>query len=400
MVPDMGSSSNYRIFKAGLTPACLLLCLASLAALADDGSSAGSKLANESLGLMLNPADVTALDSTPFQLMRERENAGLDFDLGGSETRKLQLQLNQPLSLSAGSHARVLDNGTNLLGLDATLDVPLSNGFSLTASANSSMGKAQFQSLGSIQCMNGTLRPDSYTASGCRFVDNPYTTTNRRQFILGSNYEIGNASASINWFTQQADVSQPGINQHSRAGAAGIATDSLLTPGLVDPMFAPSPGDPLQQFNSEASGVDLNFRVGFTTDTSGDIRLGLAFTRVMDAGYQGIYSGSGDPLSWTLAEPFNSSRMNIEWSKGSFSSGIQGFYRDSVDFLNRDNVDSLTTFDVHFTWRTPWNANLSVGASNVLNAGTEDTGNTENIPVDPLESIYGRIPYVRYKQDL
>ena len=92
--------------------------------------------------------------------------------------------------------------------------------------------------------------------------------------------------------------------------------------------------------------------------------------------------------------------MNIEWSGGAFSSGIQGYYRDSVDFLSRNSVDSLTTFDVHFTWRTPWNGNLSVGTSNVLNAGSEDSVNIENQPVDPLESIYGRIPYVRYKQDL
>jgi hypothetical protein len=158
--------------------------------------------------------------------------------------------------------------------------------------------------------------------------------------------------------------------------------------------------DPLQYLNSEASGVNLNFKVGIATDNAGDVKLGLAFTRVLEADYRGLYAGTSDALSWTLAEPFNLARMNIEWSKGAFSSGIQGFYRDSVDFLDRSNVDSLTTFDVHFTWRTPWNANLSVGASNVMNAGADNSGNAENQPVDPFESIYGRIPYVRYKQDL
>ena len=60
----------------------------------------------------------------------------------------------------------------------------------------------------------------------------------------------------------------------------------------------------------------------------------------------------------------------------------------------------MTTFDVHFTWRTPWNANLSVGASNLLNAGSEDSGPKDNALSDPFESVYGRIPYVRYQQDL
>ncbi|HSS63368.1 MAG TPA: hypothetical protein VLS27_02980, partial [Gammaproteobacteria bacterium] len=97
---------------------------------------------------------------------------------------------------------------------------------------------------------------------------------------------------------------------------------------------------------------------------------------------------------------FNTAQLNLEWSSGAFSGGIQGFYRDQVDFLNREPLDSLTTFDVHFTWRTPWNADLSLGASNILNSGADDQSATDSQSTDPFESIYGRIPYVRYKQDL
>ena len=140
--------------------------------------------------------------------------------------------------------------------------------------------------------------------------------------------------------------------------------------------------------------------MGIATDTAGDIRVGLAFNRIFDANYQGLYSNSSDALSWTLAQPFNTASMDFEWSRGSFSSGVEAFYREPVNFLNRNSLDSMATFDVHFTWRTPWNANLSVGASNVMNAGSESKSSAENQPVDPLESIYGRIPYVRYKQDL
>jgi hypothetical protein len=177
-------------------------------------------------------------------------------------------------------------------------------------------------------------------------------------------------------------------------------SDNLLSPNLGNPLLSSAVGDPLQYLNSETSGVDLNFKVGITTDNHGDIRLGLAFTRVLEADYQGLYTRGGDAMSWTLAAPFNSARMNLEWSHGAFSGGIQGFYRDSVDFLDRNSMDSLTTFDVHFTWRTPWNANLSVGASNMLSAGADQPAGSDTTPADPLESIYGRIPYVRYKQDL
>jgi len=395
----MNVSSKHKVLGAGAILPCLMLCMASAAALADEANVPASILANDTLGLMSDNRDTGLADSTRFPVVIDND-AGLNFDLGGIDTRKLQLLLNQPLTLSTGSTARVLDSGGDLLGLDATLNVPLGDNFNLSAGIDKQRGRARFQSLGSIQCMNGTLRADSYTASGCRFVNEPLASSEQQRFNLGAQMNLDNTSASINWFTQDSEINPSGVRRLGGPGGQAVMGNSLLSPSLGNPLLSSNSYDPLQYLNSEASGVNLNFKVGIATDTAGDIRVGLAFTRVLEADYQGLYTNSSDALSWTLAEPFNSARMNLEWSRGAFSSGIQGFYRDSVDFLNRNSVDSLTTFDVHFTWRTPWNANLSVGASNVMNAGADNTGNTESTPVDPFESIYGRIPYVRYKQDL
>jgi hypothetical protein len=394
---NVGSGNN--AFKAGVLIPCLMLCMASTAIQAENTNIKLSVLDNETLGLMSDVNNAGPAVSTPFPVVIDND-AGFHFDLGGSDTRKLQLRLNQPLIISTGSKSRVLDSGGNQLGLDATLDVPVTRSFNLSAGIDKQVGTARFQSLGSIQCMNGTLRADSYTASGCRFVDQPLASSEQQRFSLGGKMKFANATASFNWFTQDSEINQSGVSHLSGLGGQAVMGNSLLSPTMGNPLLSHNSNDPLQYLNSEASGVNLNFKVGISTDTSGDIRLGLAFTRVLDAGYRGLYSNSSDALSWTLAEPFNSARMNLEWSRGSFSSGIQGFYRESVDFLNRNSVDSLTTFDVHFTWRTPWKANLSVGATNMLNAGADNAGKTESQAVDPFESIYGRIPYVRYKQDL
>ncbi|MCH8226991.1 MAG: hypothetical protein IIC63_01060 [Proteobacteria bacterium] len=397
---------NHRLLRMGISFFCLSLFLTAIPAIAAEKPAVGSARinythGNDTAGLMRVAEGFTTAQASTFQLIRDSQSAGLDFDLGGSETRKLQLLLDQPVTLGAGSHARVLDSGANLIGLDATLDIPLGNHFSLTADADQQLGKAQFQSLGSIHCINGILRPDSYTASGCQFINESYASSNSRRISLGARYDTGYASASINWFTRNADLSSPDVRQFNMASGISVAPDNLLVPGLGNLLLAPSAYlDPLQQFKGQTTGVDLDFRVGIATDSKGDIRLGLAFSRVLDADYQGIYANSQNLLSWTLAEPFNSARMNLEWSGGNFSSGIRGFYREPVNFLNRNSVDSLTTFDVHFTWKTPWNGSLSVGASNILNAGAEETSKVDIQPSDPLESIYGRIPYVRYQQDL
>lgn len=393
-----GWTLNAPGWRGMVATACL--CLSSGGLSASDAGNGAFLFASESLGLAAGQHDSLVDPQAPIPLVLD-QSAGLDFDLAGSEKRKLQLMLNQPLSLSAGVGTHSFDSGSDILGLDATLSLPLGNRFGLSAGIDRQMGASRFQSLGSIQCLNGTLRADSYTASGCRFVNEPLATTERRKMDLGARLDFTNAAASVSWFTQESGMDHSSARQpHPLGGGQPTITDSLLSPALSNPMLLPGSGDPLQYLNAEASGVDLNFKVGIATDTRGDIRLGLAFSRVLDADYSGLYASGAEAFSWTLTEPFNSARMNLEWTKGAFSTGIQGYYRDTVDFMNRDSVDSLTTFDVHFTWRTPWNANLSVGATNLLGAGSDSAPSAESPPADPLESIYGRIPYVRYKQDL
>jgi hypothetical protein len=370
------------------------LCLFSSGLGASEAAGSVLQYASDTIGLVSEGAPASSHPPYPMVL---DPGVGMDFDLGGSDKRKLQLLLDQPLSLNAGADARILDSGSDVLGLDATLAMPLSRQFSLEAGADRRMHNTRFQPLGNIQCQNGTLRADSYTASGCRFVNEPLAAGSSQQFSLGARLDLRHASASINWFTRDTELSQAGSG--GLHGGPSVMSSYLLSPNLGNPLLSARGGDPLQYLNSEASGVDLNFKVGIATDTRGDLQLGLAFSRVLEADFDGLYARDSNALSWTLAEPFNTARMNLEWSRGAFSTGIQGYYRDSVDFLNRSSLDSMTTFDVHFTWRTPWNANLSLGASNVLNAGA-DSAATDSQPSDPLESIYGRIPYVRYKQDL
>jgi hypothetical protein len=389
----MGNGTAQLGRRLGATALALSLCLFASPTFADDAAPSVVP-AGAPFSVMRTDAAATPFPFGPIG------DGGLDFDLGGSEQRKLQLQLDRPLSLQTDTRARLLDNGSSVLGLDAALDIPLADNFGLSAGLDRELGAMQFQSVGSIQCHNGTLRADSYTASGCRFVNEPLATTDRRRFDLGARMDFGVASASVSWFNQESSFGTVPGRPAALPAAPLIWNDGLLSPNLGNPLLAGAGSDPLQYLNSEATGVDLNFKVGIATTHAGDVQLGLAFGRILDAGFQGTWANGFEALSWTVAEPFNTARMNVEWNRGPFRGGVQGYYREPVDFLNRNSLDALATFDVHFTWRTPWNADLSVGASNVLDAGAEAGANVESQPVDPLESIYGRIPYVRYKQDL
>lgn len=325
-------------------------------------------------------------------------DGAFEFDLAGSEIPKLQLQLAHPLQLDS-EHSGIDLGSLGLLGLDATLALPLGKGYALQSRSEQAISPSQYQALGSIQCMNGTLRPDSYTASGCRFVNDQPPAFDRRTLSLGASKDFGTFSSSINWFTSEISSGQRGLNPANRFNQAPVFDpahySSSSLSGILPGMSTSS------VLESEASGVDLNFQVGFTTDHAGTVQLGLALTRVYEAHLNGLNGETFTPLSWNEAEPFSAASLGIEWQRGAFSSGVRGYYREQISFLDRQNLNSLGTFDVHFTWRAPWNANFSIGASNVLGAGADDRSPADKpVGADRFESIYGRIPYVRYQQDL
>lgn len=385
--------------KAVVALLCMMSCLAINA---DESlSGKGASHATVSHPSLRATLDISPLDShslhpgTPMVL--NPLSGAFTFDLGGSDTPKLQLQLAHPLVLEAGSYGYSGTPGTSMLGMDATIRMPIAKGLSLQGTVDQAFGNTQFHSLGSIQCLNGTLKPDSYTASGCRFVSDSSTGFDRRTLNLSATHESESTSASVNWFTTQMEQGSPGVFRLNQVSPAPMLDNRLLMPISGDRVF---PGAVSSDYiTSEATGIDLNFQVGFATSQSGAVELGLALTRVLDANYQEISGLGSNSLGWSLAEGFNSAALGVEWVHGAFSSGIRGYYREPVSFLNRENLGSESTFDVHFTWRAPWRANLSIGASNVLGAGvSEDSNNGKN--TDRFESIYGRIPYVRYQQDL
>ncbi len=326
--------------------------------------------------------------------------AGFTFDLAGSDARKLELQLSKPLTLKINNSLQKSSFGVGSVFLDSSLNLNLTDNMDITASLGAGKSQSSFQSLGSIHCQNGVLEQGSYRASDCYFI-NQANVLKQDQVAMGLRYDKENFNTSISMFQREASLRQQNPGNAVGPLAGTVMSANLLTPMQGNPLIPNvSIGQPLNYLQSKTTGLDMEFQVGLTMDRAGAVRLGLQLTRILDASYEAgsvFYPGL---QTWAITRPVDSARLGLDWNKGSFSGGIQGFYREQVEFLNRRNLDSVTTFDVHFTWRTPWNANLSVGTTNVLNAGNEDNSNNDNRLQDPFESVYGRIPYVRYQQDL
>ena len=374
--------------------AVLVVCQFPLSVMAADGNMRATQVfGNSGQGDSNQPLAI-------LPLQKENSAVGLAFDLGGSETRKLELQLSKPLTVNINNSMQKSSSGVGSVFLDSSMSLRLNDNMDITASLGAGRSQATFQPLGSIHCQNGVLDQGSYRASDCHFI-NQANVLQQDQVALGLRYGKENINTAVSMFRHEAGIGQQGLTNYANPVGNPLLGSGLLSPEAGNSLLPViSSGQSLSYLSGETAGLDMEFQVGLTMDSAGDIRLGLQLTRVLDATYEASSSYAPGLQNWTISNPFDSAKVNLDWSKGNFSGGLQGFYREQVQFINRQDLESSTTFDVHFTWRAPWNANLSVGTSNVLGAGAEDSGNTDNALHDPFEAVYGRIPYVRYQQDL
>jgi len=372
----------------------VLVCLSPLFAFADTATVPATPLFN----LSQNESTDQPLVLLPLQ--KQYSAGNLAFDLGDSESRKLELQLSKPITLNFNNSQLNSPTGIGSVFLDSDVSMQVTDNLDITSSLGAGRTQPSFQPLGSIHCQNGVLDQGSFRASDCYFI-NQANVLKQDQIALGLRYGKDNFNTAVSMFRREASLGQKNVVNYTQpinsvdlgAGMLGSQGNNPLLPAIAGSM-------PLNYMGGEASGLDIEFQVGFAMDSAGDIRLGLQLTHVMDASFQSSPNLSPGLQNWTIANPFESAKMNLDWSKGNFSGGLQGYYREQIQFLNNEALDSSTTFDVHFTWRAPWNANLSVGTTNVLGAGSGDKGKTETGLRDPFEAVYGRIPYVRYQQDL
>jgi hypothetical protein len=161
------------------------------------------------------------------------------------------------------------------------------------------------------------------------------------------------------------------------------STDSLL-PGtslsLATPELAPLAGLPGVGFEQNDLGIVGDLKIG----EQGWIRLGgsVARARLLPA---------NSMLLGGVAPRWNSRTLSVGGGYGAIGGEVIG----RVVRVPGES-ESYGTLGLGLTWRTPWSGRLTVGAQNLMSTG-------EN-PVAPRakadERQEGRVPYVRYQQDL
>ena len=112
--------------------------------------------------------------------------------------------------------------------------------------------------------------------------------------------------------------------------------------------------------------------------------------------------GKQDPF---IFDPENRATLGLNWALGDFSANVIGNYISSASIFFDETfsiaIDDLTTWDVQLGYATPWNGMLTIGARNVFDEDPPTSSNVGNpYYSNQLHDVYGRVPYLRYQQDL
>lgn len=242
---------------------------------------------------------------------------------------------------------------------------------------------ASLAAIGQIHCSGGHFSPFGYTASGCQAAPS------------GNNLRIGGRYASSAGIGLDLGIFSQSAN-NSTVGNLSPVEQGLYNATLTGSPFAASD---YQTHNS--SGLDMGLHLNTKDFSFGAFQVDLAMAE---------YFGQ-DQLKESTAYDFKppwlgtndlerQAKLHLGWSKGSFSGGLEGIHQIYQEGALANNSNEWSTFNLYFSWQAPWSGRFSIGATNVLDNSLEDNGAQQSDPRQPLDGIFGRVPYVRYKHDL
>ena len=349
-----------------------------------------------SVGWVLAVLLVMAVSSTAPVGAQSDANATNNPDGSAERTYPSLLAPQAPLSLpnSRPKLTLSLPLTGRLLGLSDPVDGSREDSDADRVSWSLEAWQLNTASLAHIQCSQHTLTLESFVAQNCQFVDQPVPQDAvnlvqiQGQWTAAPNVDVGvGLFRSDNSDSQlSAQLGQP---MDQVANLFGLPTQAAPAPaGVVD-------------------GVSANVSFGIEVERVGEFLLGLQLARYRQ---RTSLMDLGDPTQWAQGNqpgnPLDDTRyaaeLNLGWQRGNFRGDLSGRYANRPIRLGQLNGQAINApangFDLEFSWQ-PGSASFSVGVSNVLDGGSTASA-SETSSDEGARDIYGRIPYVRYKQDL
>ncbi len=149
-------------------------------------------------------------------------------------------------------------------------------------------------------------------------------------------------------------------------------------------------------------GIDVEVDYAFGLGDAGDFGINVLYTHIFEYEQQILPSDPFRRLQSTF-DVDTRANLGLSWSRGDFAAALNGSYITDTAFSDESAMlSSWTTWDLQVAWTTPWDGKVSVGARNLFDEDppTDFLGLDNPFYANSLHDIYGRVPYLRYEQEL
>ena len=152
---------------------------------------------------------------------------------------------------------------------------------------------------------------------------------------------------------------------------------------------------------TKTNGYDVDARYQFSLGNIGDFATQINVSKVNNFVRDADGTGSFIRLQGSF-DPEYRGNVSLNWSRGDFSGTLIGNVVSSTTNRSTVRLGSWVTWDLNFGWATPWNGQVTLGARNLF----DEDPPTDLVNFDSpyyssqLHDIFGRVPFIRYEQDL
>jgi iron complex outermembrane recepter protein len=228
--------------------------------------------------------------------------------------------------------------------------------------------------------------------------------------------EIGLQWYNIELTNQIANISLQQLLNLEAAGSALVNTvtttgncDRSITSATIQRdtgtnriVCANAPAVNLSGFKTSGWDLDITYRFGIGDVGEFEVFGTFAYITRFDTEVF-VGDGFGDALGFSA--PDFRANAGVNWALGDHAVTLLVNHIAASNPIGFPNVvlDSYTTWDLQYSWATPWDGKITVGARNLF---------AEDPPIDTtgqighpqwsrfLHDALGRVPYIRYEQDL
>ena len=148
----------------------------------------------------------------------------------------------------------------------------------------------------------------------------------------------------------------------------------------------------------ETNGIDLRANTNFDLGEMGRLRNRLSVSYI-NSYKQTDVSGQTVEFAGRIGTPDMRVNLQNEWSKGDFSVAFNTNYIDRQEnAAGTTTVGGYATNDLQVSWKSPWNATIAIGATNIGDRYPQLVGYDGRPWNFYLYDAYGRTTYFRYTQ--